>query len=96
MTQLSRADVSIATQTGGFYQGFNIWVAAVPKVVILSLILWVAMSPELAGAQLMSLQTWSTASVWRLVYLRHRFFRCRVPRRRHLAQDRQAGPRQGR
>ena len=62
MTQLSRADVSIATQTGGFYQGFNIWVAAVPKVVILSLILWVAMSPELAGAQLMSLQTWSTAS----------------------------------
>lgn len=62
MTQLSRADVSIATQSSGFYQGFNVWVATVPKIIILSLILWVAMSPEQAGAQLMRLQTWSTAS----------------------------------
>ena len=62
MNQNSQAEVQIATQSGGFYQGFNVWVAAVPKVIILTLILWVAMSPEQAGNELAALQTWSTAS----------------------------------
>ncbi len=62
MNQHSQAEVQIATQSGGFYQGFNVWVAAVPKVIILTLILWVAMSPEQAGNELAALQTWSTAS----------------------------------
>jgi choline-glycine betaine transporter len=55
-------DIRIATQSTGFYAGFNVWVAAVPKVVILALIAWVAASPSQAGQQLQSLQTWSTAS----------------------------------
>ncbi len=62
MNQHSQAEVQIATQSGGFYQGFNVWVAAVPKIIILTLILWVAMSPEQAGNELAALQTWSTAS----------------------------------
>ena len=63
MTQeASSNDIRIATQSTGFYAGFNVWVAAVPKVVILALIAWVAVSPSQAGQQLLSLQTWSTAS----------------------------------
>ena len=63
MTQeASSNDIRIATQSTGFYAGFNVWVAAVPKVVILALIAWVAASPSQAGQQLLSLQTWSTAS----------------------------------
>jgi len=58
----SSSDIRIATQSTGFYAGFNVWVAAVPKVVILALIAWVAASPSQAGQQLLSLQTWSTAS----------------------------------
>ena len=58
----SSSDIRIATQSTGFYAGFNVWVAAVPKVVILVLIAWVAASPSQAGQQLLSLQTWSTAS----------------------------------
>jgi len=54
-------DIRIATQSTGFYAGFNVWVAAVPKVVILALIAWVAASPSQAGQQLQSLQTWSHA-----------------------------------
>ena len=55
-------DIRIATQSRGLYAGFNVWVAAVPKIVILALITWVAVSPSDAGKQLLSLQTWSTAS----------------------------------
>lgn len=58
----SSSDIRIATESTGFYAGFNVWVAAVPKVVILALIAWVAASPSQAGQQLLSLQTWSTAS----------------------------------
>ena len=63
MTQVSPdAQVLIATQTKGFYEGFNPWVAAVPKVIIAALLIWVASSPTAAGAQLLALQSWSTAS----------------------------------
>ena len=55
-------DIRIATQSRGLYAGFNVWVAAVPKIVILALITWVAVSPSDAGQQLLNLQTWSTAS----------------------------------
>ena len=63
MTQESpETQVLIATQTKGFYAGFNPWVAAVPKVIIAALLIWVASSPAAAGAQLLALQSWSTAS----------------------------------
>ena len=63
MTQDSPdALVVIATQTRGFYEGFNPWVAAGPKFLIAALIIWVASSPSAAGAQLLALQSWSTAS----------------------------------
>ena len=61
-SEASSNDIRIATQSRGLYAGFNVWVAAVPKVVILALITWVAVSPSQAGQQLLSLQTWSTAS----------------------------------
>ena len=54
--------VLIVTQTTGFYEGFNPWVAAVPKVIIAALLIWIASSPADAGAQLLALQSWSTAS----------------------------------
>lgn len=63
MTQpVPTQSVRIATESTGFYRGFNIWVAAAPKVIILALISWVAFSPSDAGQQLMALQTWTTAS----------------------------------
>ena len=58
----SGSEVQIDTQSSGFYQGFNAWVAVTPKVIILLLILWVAFSPAEAGRQLLDLQAWSTAS----------------------------------
>lgn len=63
MTQ-SSADpsVSISTTKTGFYKGFNVSVAAIPKVVIFAFILWIGLSPERAGEQLAALQTWSTSS----------------------------------
>ena len=61
-SEASSNDIRIATQSRGLYAGFNVWVAAVPKVVIFALITWVAVSPSQAGQQLLSLQTWSTAS----------------------------------
>ena len=58
MTEESQpAKVLIATQTKGFYAGFNPWVAAVPKVIIAALLIWVASSPAAAGAQLLALQS---------------------------------------
>ena len=60
--EASSNDIRIATQSRGLYAGFNVWVAAVPKIVILALITWVAVSPSQAGQQLLNLQTWSTAS----------------------------------
>ena len=62
MANPTGGEISIATQSSGFYQGFNVWVAAVPKAIILSLLLWVAAAPNEAGAQLLGLQIWSTAS----------------------------------
>ncbi|MEZ7818619.1 MAG: BCCT family transporter [Pseudomonadales bacterium] len=63
MTQ-SSADpvVSISTSKTGFYEGFNVSVAAIPKVVIFTFILWIGLSPERAGEQLADMQTWSTSS----------------------------------
>ena len=54
--------VSINVEESGFYQGFNTSVAVIPKVVIIALILWVGLSPERAGEQLLSLQNWSISS----------------------------------
>ena len=54
--------VSIQTENQGFYKGFNITVAAFPKVLIIALIVWVGLSPERAGEQLLALQLWSTSS----------------------------------
>jgi choline-glycine betaine transporter len=54
--------MNISTTNSGFYRGFNVSVAAIPKVIILAFILWVGLSPERAGQQLASLQTWSTSS----------------------------------
>jgi choline/carnitine/betaine transport len=58
----SNQSVTIKTEESGFYQGFNINVAAVPKVLIVALILWVGLSPERAGEQLLAMQIWSTSS----------------------------------
>ena len=58
----SNQSVTIKTEESGFYQGFNINVAAVPKVLLVALILWVGMSPERAGEQLLAMQIWSTSS----------------------------------
>jgi len=55
-------DVSITTEKTGFYRGFNLAVAAIPKVFIVALILWVGASPERAGEQLLSMQNWSISS----------------------------------
>jgi choline/carnitine/betaine transport len=54
--------VSINVEQQGFYQGFNIAVAALPKVLIVALIIWVGLSPQRAGEQLLALQLWSTSS----------------------------------
>ena len=54
--------VSIQTEDQGFYKGFNITVAAFPKVLIIALIGWVGLWPERAGEQLLALQLWSTSS----------------------------------
>ena len=63
MTQ-SSADpsISISTTKTGFYKGFNVSVAAIPKVIIFAFILWIGLSPERAGEQLAAMQTWSTSS----------------------------------
>jgi len=58
----SSQSVSINVQQSGFYQGFNRTVAAMPKVIIIALILWVGLSPERAGEQLLVMQNWSTSS----------------------------------
>ena len=55
----SSQSVSINVEESGFYQGFNLMVAALPKVLIIALIIWVGMSPERAGAQLLAMQNWS-------------------------------------
>lgn len=54
--------VAIEVEKSGFYQGFNVFVAAIPKVLIIALILWVGTSPKRAGAQLLELQNWSISS----------------------------------
>ena len=58
----SSQSVSIQVEESGFYQGFNIFVAAIPKVLIVALIIWVGTSPARAGAQLLELQNWSISS----------------------------------
>ena len=58
----SNQSVSIQVEESGFYQGFNIFVAAIPKVLIIALIIWVGLSPERAGEQLLELQNWSISS----------------------------------
>jgi len=58
----SNQSVSIQVEESGFYQGFNIFVAAIPKVLIVALIIWVGTSPARAGAQLLELQNWSISS----------------------------------
>lgn len=62
MHQINDDSVSINTAKRGFYRGFNVAVAAIPKVVIVALILWVGASPERAGEQLLSIQNWSISS----------------------------------
>ena len=63
MNQPSPAQaLHITTASSGFYKGFNAWVATIPKVIIILLIVWVASSPTEAGIRLMELQSWSTAS----------------------------------
>lgn len=63
MTQSSAdSSIQISTTNSGFYRGFNVSVAAVPKVLILAFILWVGLSPERAGQQLAEMQTWSTST----------------------------------
>ena len=62
MQQSKHSEVSITTEKTGFYRGFNLAVAAIPKVFIVALILWVGASPERAGEQLLSMQNWSISS----------------------------------
>jgi choline/carnitine/betaine transport len=52
--------VSITTQSSGFYQGFNRTVAVIPKILIGALIIWVGLSPSVAGQLLLDAQNWST------------------------------------
>ena len=52
--------VSINTEQSGFYEGFNRFVAVIPKLLIVGLIIWVGLSPSAAGQVLLEVQNWST------------------------------------
>ncbi len=54
--------VAITTEKSGFYEGFNRVVAMVPKLLIGALVIWVGLSPSVAGEVLLSVQNWSTAN----------------------------------
>jgi len=54
------AAVTITTRSSGFYEGFNPVVALTPKILVAALILWVGLSPSVAGQVLLEVQTWST------------------------------------
>ena len=67
----SNQSVSIQVEESGFYQGFNIFVAAIPKVLIVALIIWVGTSPARAGAQLLEPAKLVYFLLWWLVCLCH-------------------------
>lgn len=54
--------LAVQTSKVGFYRGFNPVVAFFPKVIIFALILWVGMSPEIVGEQLLDLQNWTISA----------------------------------
>ena len=54
-------NLNIHTRTDGFYAGFNHFVAVGSKVLIGILILWAAVFPDQAGANLSALNTWLLA-----------------------------------
>lgn len=54
--------VAITTEKSGFYEGFNRVVAMVPKLLIGALVIWVGLSPSVAGEVLLAAQNWSTAN----------------------------------
>ena len=54
--------VAITTEKSGFYEGFNRVVAMVPKLLIGALVIWVGLSPSVAGEVLLAVQNWSTAN----------------------------------
>jgi choline/carnitine/betaine transport len=61
-TNANEVAVAISIEKIGFYVGFNQVVALVPKLLVAALILWVGLSPSVAGEVLLSVQNWSTTS----------------------------------
>ena len=56
----SKTNFKISTSDSGFYSGFNISVALIPKIIIGILILWVGVYPEYAQQTLQQTQNWTT------------------------------------
>ena len=61
-TNANEVAVAISIEKIGFYEGFNRVVALVPKLLVAALILWVGLSPSVAGEVLLSVQNWSTTN----------------------------------
>ena len=61
-TNANEVAVAISIEKIGFYEGFNQVVALVPKLLVAALILWVGLSPSVAGEVLLSVQNWSTTN----------------------------------
>jgi choline/carnitine/betaine transport len=61
-TNANEVAVAISIEKVGFYVGFNQVVALVPKLLVAALILWVGLSPSVAGEVLLSVQNWSTTN----------------------------------
>jgi len=61
-TNANEVAVAISIEKIGFYVGFNQVVALVPKLLVAALILWVGLSPSVAGEVLLSVQNWSTTN----------------------------------
>ena len=56
------SDFVVKTQTSGFYEGFNRFVAIGAKILIGLLILWAGLFPKQAGKILLDVQNWTTGA----------------------------------
>ncbi len=55
------SNISVATASSGFYQGFNKIVSITPKALVLGLIAWAVLKPIHAKETLLSVQLWTTS-----------------------------------
>jgi choline/carnitine/betaine transport len=52
--------LEIETSDSGFYKGFNKVVSVTPKILVIALIIWTGIFPEIAGPALLTIQNWTT------------------------------------